>query len=107
MNSLNNWLDTIPRTRLGTAGRDWPAYRAMGVAGFYAALIVTFAGALLARLSLLVLAATAAVAGLSFFVYAFLRRRVTGKEQIVLLEHVWFSLGLMALFLYGIREPIL
>jgi hypothetical protein len=41
--------------------------------------------------SRLVLAVLCAVCGLSFFVYAFGRRALTGNERLILLEHVWFA----------------
>jgi hypothetical protein len=84
--SVNKILDTLPRTRFGRATREAPAFRVCGVAGFYVAVVLTLGGGLLASLSLLVLCVLCAVCGLSFFVYAYLRRWIGGEEKLVLLE---------------------
>jgi prolipoprotein diacylglyceryltransferase len=105
MLSLNALLDSLPRTRLGRWGRETPAYQGLGIAGFYGALIVVFAGGLLAGRSLLVLAGLALVCALSFFAYTYLRRWITGQERLVLLEHVWFALAASAATLWALREP--
>ena len=46
--TLNQALDRLPRTRFGRATREVPAFRTCGIAGFYAAVVVAFAGGLLA-----------------------------------------------------------
>jgi len=104
---VNAALDRLPRTRLARAAREAPAFRACGVTGFYGALLVLVAGGLLAGRSLLVLAAVAAVSAASFFVWAFARRAVTGREELVLLEHVWFAEACVAGGLAAIGEPVL
>lgn len=104
---LNATLDRLPRTRVGRAAREAPAFRACGVAGFYAALVALFGGGLLAGRSLLVLALLAAVCGLSFFVYALARRQLTGRENLVLLEHVWFAEACSAGVLAALGLPVL
>jgi prolipoprotein diacylglyceryltransferase len=107
MEQLNSALDALPRTRLNFYGREAPAFRACGVTGFYVALIVLFGGGLLGGRSLLVLAALALVSGLSFFVYTYLRMWIMGREELVLLEHVWFALACNAGALLWMREPLL
>lgn len=107
MNRLNELLDTLPRARLGAYGREVPAFLTCGITGFYLALIVLFAGGLMAGQSLLVLAALALVSALSFFVYTYLRMWITGRETLVLLEHVWFALACDALALRWMGEPVL
>jgi prolipoprotein diacylglyceryltransferase len=107
MNSLNRFLDTLPRTRLGCGGREVPAFRTCGVAGFYGAVIINLGGGLLAGRSLLVLAGLALVCALSFFAYTYLRKWVTGRETLVLLEHVWFALACSTLALWALDEPVL
>jgi hypothetical protein len=106
-NRINRFLDTLPRTRVGYGGRGAPAFRACGVAGFYVAVIVLMGGGLLTGRSLPVLAGIAAVCALSFFVYTYLRMWITGRETLVLLEHVWFALACVALWLTALREPLL
>src|SRR4051794_15549239 len=105
MNALNDWLDTLPRTRVGRKSRELPVYRAAGVAGFYAALIVAFAGAFMIGRSFLVMGAVSAVCGVSFFAYASVRALLTRRETTVLLEHLWFALASAATLLYALREP--
>jgi hypothetical protein len=79
----------------------------MGVAGYHAAVVATLGAGILAGRSLMVLAALAAVCAISFFAWAYVRRALTGRERLVLLEHVWiaelFSAGTLRL----LREPLL
>ncbi|MDQ5820565.1 MAG: prolipoprotein diacylglyceryl transferase [Actinomycetota bacterium] len=89
--SLNAVLDRLPRATFGRYTRPVPAFRTCGVVGFYAAVLVTFGTGLWAGGSPLVLALACLVAGSSFFGWALLRRRVTGAETLVLLEHVWVA----------------
>jgi hypothetical protein len=104
---LNSFLDSLPHPRLRCGGRDSPTYRACGVAGFYCAVIAALGGGLLAGRSLLVIALLALVCGLSFYVYAYLRMWIVGREVIVQIEHVWFAFACVALTLWALREPIL
>src|SRR5439155_15663713 len=104
---LNAALDRLPRTHVASAAREAPAFRASGVTGFYGALLALTAGGLLAGRSWLVLAAIALVAAASFFVWAFVRRAVSGREEVVLLEHVWFAEACVAGGLAAIGEPVL
>ena len=103
---LNQLLDTLPRTRLGTHARQVPAFRTCGVTGFYVAVAVALAGGLLTGRSLPGVAVLCMVCGLSFFAYTYLRRAVTGAEQLVLLEHVWFAEACAATALWVMREPV-
>ncbi len=92
MERINAWLDALPRTHLGSLGRQAPAFRSLGIAGYYVAAAVTLGAGMLTGRSLPVLAGLAAVCALSFFAYALGRKWVTGHENLVLLEHVWFAL---------------
>jgi len=103
----NRFLDALPRTVLSRFGRPVPMFRTCGIAGFYVALLVLFAGGLVTSRSLPVLALLAAVSGLSFFAYTYLRRWITGREELVLLEHVWFALACNAAFLWLLGLPVL
>jgi len=107
MSLVNNTLDRLPRPTLGRAGREVPTFRTCGIIGFYAALVVTMGGGLLAGRSLLVLAVLAAVCACSFFVWAFLRRWASGGERLILLEHVWFAEACAAAVLWALGLPIL
>jgi hypothetical protein len=89
--NANAWLDTLPRSTFGRYTRPVPAFRTCGIVGFYGAVVVTFGVGLAGGGSPLVLALVALVAGGSFFAWALLRRRVTGTEKLVLLEHVWIA----------------
>lgn len=104
---LNGWFDALPRTRFGAASREVPAFRTCGVTGFYVAVAVALGGGLLAGRSLPVIALLCLTAALSFFAYTYLRRWVTGRETLVLLEHVWFAEACMAGVLMALREPVL
>jgi len=107
LTTINSMLDELPRTRVGALGREAPAFLTCGVAGFYVALVVLFGAGLITDRSLLVLVIIALVSGLSFFAYTYLRRWVTGVEQLVLLEHVWFALVVNAGVLWLLHEPVL
>ena len=101
--SLNAWMDGLPRTEFSVLGRPVPAYRALGVAGYYVALATALFAALLRGLDLVAVVAVAAVGGLSFFAWAWIRKLATGHEEIALLEHVWvaFACALGVLRLLG------
>ncbi len=105
--SINAFLDGLPCPRLGLFAREVPTFRACGIVGFYVALLVLLGGGLLTGRSLVVLAALALVSGLSFFVYTYLRMWITGREELVLLEHVWFALACNSEALWWMGEPIL
>ena len=82
--------------RLGS--RRVPLFRSFGIVGFYAALPVALVAAFRAGVDPVTALGLCAVAGLSFFVWALLRRRVSGRESLVLLEHVWVAAGAVALY---------
>jgi hypothetical protein len=104
---INAALDALPRARLGRGDRERPTFRSLGVAGFYAAFALTFGAALARGLSPLVTAGVAAASGVSFFAYAHLRRALTGRERLVLLEHVWVALSCVTALLLALEVPIL
>ncbi len=93
---LNTLLDALPRTRFGALAREAPAFRSCGVAGYHLAVAATLAAALLGSRSLLVATVLAAVSAFSFFALALARKRIRGREELVLLEHVWFTLACTA-----------
>ncbi len=93
---LNRALDALPRTSFGALAREVPAFRSLGVAGYHVAVAMTIAAALLGGRSVLLAAVLAAVSAFSFFGYALIRKRVRGREELVLLEHVWFTLACAA-----------
>lgn len=107
MNRLNARLDALPRTRFGLFSAEVPAFRACGVTGYHAAVAAVLGGGLLAGRSLPVLAVLALVCALSFFGYAFVRRALTGREALVLLEHVWVAEACCAATLLTLGEPVL
>jgi hypothetical protein len=82
-------------------------FRSCGVAGFYGAIVATLGGGIAAGRSPLPLAVVCLVAGTSFFVWALLRRFVTGDESYVLLEHVWFAEAAVAATMWALGEPVL
>jgi hypothetical protein len=104
---VNAAFDALPRARIGRADRERPVFRSLGIAGFYLALALTFGAAMERGLSLLVTAGVAAISAASFFAYAHLRRAVTGRERLVLLEHVWVALAGVTGFLLAVRAPVL
>ena len=93
LDRLNAAFDVLPRVRFFRDTRPVPAFRALGVFGFYLAVMVTVGVGLAKELSPAVLAAMSVVCGASFYAWALLRRWLTGRENLVLLEHVWIALG--------------
>jgi hypothetical protein len=104
--TLNRILDELPLTGFFTA-HSAPAFRSCGVAGFYLALLIAIAAALIARRPLHVIALLALTCGISFYAYALLRKRITGRECLVLLEHVWVAVGCCAATLWMMGQPVL
>lgn len=104
---VNRWLDQLPRTRFGRWSREVPAFRSCGTIGFYAALVATLAGGLLRGASLMVLAVVAASCAFSFYGWASLRRAITSREELVLIEHVWIALLAASLTLRVLGQPAL
>ncbi|MDB4927876.1 MAG: hypothetical protein JWM10_360 [Myxococcaceae bacterium] len=90
--SINRWFDLLPRTRLGARSREVPAFLACGVTGYHLAVLVTVAVGLATGGSVLIIASIAASCVLSFLAWAALRRRLLGRDELVLLEHAWFAL---------------
>jgi hypothetical protein len=105
--SPNALLDRLPRRRVGRLGREAPAFRVCGEVGLHAGLIALLAAGLVRGASLAALALVAAVCVASFFAWAHVRRAVTGRETLVLLEHVWVALACSALALWALGEPVL
>jgi len=104
---LNAWLDRLPRTRFGLMSSAVPAFRSCGIAGFYLAVLAVIAGALLRGQSLMVHAVLSCVCGLSFYAWAYARRAITSREDLVLLEHVWFALLAASTTLWLLGVPVL
>lgn len=105
--ALNRRLDALPRTRVGLASRAVPAFRTCGVAGFYVGVGTSLGAALLAGRELLPVAALGVVCAFAFFAYVYVRKWITGREQLVLLEQVWTAEVFCALALEAMRLPVL
>jgi hypothetical protein len=106
MQGLRQLLDAIPRTRVGVLGREAPAFRTAGVCGYYLALLAVLLAGPLAGRSLFALVGASSVCAFSFFGYALLRKSLTGREQLVLLEHVWVALLASGGFLWVAEVPV-
>lgn len=96
---LNSIFDAIPRIEIRWSGRPQPAFRTCGTVGFGVAVMVAVSAALLGNRAIPALAEAIGVAVLSFFTWALLRRAITGRERLVLLEHVWIALLSVAVIL--------
>jgi len=107
LDRVNAWLDALPRVDFFSRGRARPAWRAAGIAGFHVALVVAIAAALLTGRSLRVVALLSVACAASFFAWAWLRMRLTGRENIVLLEHVWAADLAAVGTLLALGEPVL
>jgi hypothetical protein len=78
--------------------RRVPAFRSLGIVGFHVAVLVAIATSLRIGVPLVAALGLSAAAGLSFFAWGVLRRAVTGRESLVLIEYVWVAYGAVALF---------
>jgi hypothetical protein len=105
--ALNAWLDQLPRTRFGSRTREVPAFRTIGVGGFYLALFVTMGTGIATGRSAAILAVVSVACGLSFFAWALVRRLVVRRESFALFEHVWFALICAAGVVAAFDEPVL
>jgi hypothetical protein len=103
----NQVLDRLPRATLHLGAREVPAFRSLGVVGFHLAVLTALLTGVRAGVPALDAAALSAVAGASFFGWGLLRRAVTGRESLVLLEHVWVALGAVALLRWAAGAPVL
>jgi len=104
---LNRVMDQLPRPMVGRGAREVPTYRTCGIVGYYLAVIATLAAGLLAGRSLLVLTLLSIVCALSFFSLAYVRMWITGHQDLILLEHVWWALLCSAAALWLLGLPIL
>ena len=75
--------------RLGA--RRVPLFRSAGIAGYHVALLVALLAGFQAGVHPIAVLGLSGAAAVSFFLWAMLRRAVTGRESLVLLEHVWVA----------------
>ena len=106
MDRINQWFDQLPGPVVWITGRERPVFRVMGEIGLLAAMFTVLAGLLVRGLSPMVGAGVVAVSVTGFFAQVLLRRWITGRESLVLIEHVWVTMGLVAAYLAAIGEPL-
>lgn len=106
MERINTWLDTLPRETLWASGRGVPAFRTMGVIGFHAAVALLAVGAVRLGRPLSAAFGAAVICAAGFFLWALLRRWLVRREKLVLLEHAWFAMASVALYMVLIHEPV-
>ena len=87
--------------------RAVPAFRTCGVVGFYVAVIVAVGGAMLAGVPALTMSVVALASAASFFIYVYVRKWITGRETLELLDQVWFAEICSAAALYAVGAPVL
>jgi hypothetical protein len=75
--------------RLG--GRRVPLFRSIGIAGYYGALLLALVAGIRADVHPIVVFGLSGAAAASFFLWGLARRAITGRESLVLLEHVWVA----------------
>ena len=66
-------------------------FRSAAIVGYHIALLVAVAAGFRSGVNPVAVLGLSGAAALSFFVWALLRRAVTGRETLVLLEHVWVA----------------
>jgi hypothetical protein len=103
---LNVFLDAVPRIEIRSTGAPGPAFRTAGLAGFSAGLFAAIAAALAGSRPMDGLAIAIAIAVVSFFLWAHIRRAIAGVECLVLIEHVWVALLAAAIALRLLHLPV-
>ena len=103
---LNRVLEELPRLTVDVGHRRVPVFRSLGVIGFQVAVVVVVLGSLRTGVPLATALGVCAVAGASFFVWGLLRRAVTRRERLVLIEYVWVGVGSVAGFLVAAGQPL-
>ena len=104
---VNRVLDRLPRDTFHLGARTVPAFRSIGILGFHLAVLAAVLTAIRTGVPVLEAIGLSATAGASFFAFGLLRRALTGREILVLLEHVWVALGSVALYLWAAGGPVL
>ena len=103
---MNRLLDLLPRTTVHLGGREVPAFRSLGILGFHLAVLTALLAGVRAGVPALDVLALSAVAGASFFAWGLARRAVTGREALVLLEHVWVAMAAVAALRWASGVPV-
>ena len=106
VNRINQWFDGLPGPAVWITGREVPTFRVTGAAGLLGGMITLTCGLLGRGLSPMIGAGVAAISVAGFFGWALLRRLVTGRESLVLLEHVWVTMALVTAYLFTLGQPI-
>lgn len=96
VDALNRWLARLPRTTFDVGGHRVPAFRSLGIVGFHVAVVLLLLTALSTGVPMLVALGVAGVSALSFFSWGLVRRALTRREVLVLLEHVWVAYAAVA-----------
>lgn len=96
VSGLNACFDTVPRMWVDVGHRRVPSFRSWGIVGFHLGVLLAIASALVLAVPLGAVLGLCAVSGASFFGWGILRRALTGRESLVLLEHVWVAYGAAA-----------
>lgn len=97
---LNDVFDRLPRSHLRLGDAVVPTYLVLGCAGIAAGIVVLIWVALLAKLSLVIALSLAPIGAATLLFSTLLRRRITGVEELVLLEQFALVLGAAAAALY-------
>ncbi len=103
---LNRVLEGLPRLTVDVGHRRLPVFRSLGVLGFQVAVVVVVLGSLRTAVPLAVALGICATAGASFFAWGLLRRAVTRRERLVLIEYVWVGVASVAGFVVVAGVPL-
>jgi Prolipoprotein diacylglyceryl transferase len=104
--TVNDWLDSLPRTRVACHGRARSAFHVCGVVGAFLGAGVTMGAAVLLGRSPAVTVLSALVCAAGFFGWVYGKRLLFGSRRLVLFEHLWLALGLLWVALTLMREPV-
>ncbi|MFC3737709.1 prolipoprotein diacylglyceryl transferase family protein [Paractinoplanes deccanensis] len=104
---LNRLLDRLPRRTVTVGARVLPAFRSIGVLGFHVAVLVALLTGFRAGVEVPDTLAIAAVAAASLFAWGLLRRALTGRESLVLMESVAVAFAAVAGLRWAAGTPLL
>jgi hypothetical protein len=102
---LNAWLDRLPPS-VWITGQEMPAFQLAGLCGFAVSTSILAVAVVVTELSPLIAVGLVAVLVDSAWFWALARRTLTGRENLVLLEHVWVAVAAGIGYLLVLREPI-
>lgn len=103
----NNGLDRLVRPEMHLLRHSWSAFKVCGYCGLTLAILLGMALVMVRGLSPWVLAGLALLAPCTFFALAMATKILTGEEQLIYYHHEIALMGVAALLLWLLGQPVL